>query len=179
MDKNVEILSNIVSFLVVAIIFLIAIAIIFRVTLKKYNVKSNKLKFYGLFLEMDNSSIVAFSSISLNYIFLIWCTTTFTSLNYIYILMTFTFVLIADICVKKYKEIPRDILFSLINCLCIYVVSLIYNYLVNEYTSIFLLIILGLVMLFVFLYYTYITFKWLNEVATRNKLLKNKKYDKI
>ena len=93
--------------------------------------------------------------------------------------MTFTFVLIANICVKKYKEIPRDILFSLINCLCIYVVSLIYNYLVNEYTSIFLLIILGLVMLFVFLYYTYITFKWLNEVATRNKLLKNKKYDKI
>ena len=61
-DGNVDIiLSNIVSFLVVAIIILIAIAIIFRVTLKKYNVKSNKLKFYGLFLEMDNSSIVAFS----------------------------------------------------------------------------------------------------------------------
>ena len=70
-------------------------------------------------------------------------------------------------------------MFCVINCLCIYVVSLIYNYLVNEYTSIFLLIILGLLMLFVFLYYTYITFKLLNEIATRNKLLKNKKYDKI
>lgn len=179
MDKNVEILSNIVSFLVVAIIFLTAIAIIFALTLKKYNVKSNKLKFYGLFLEMDNASIIAFSSISLNYIFLIWCTTTFSSLNYIYVLMTFIFILVSDLSIKKYKELPRDMLFCVINCLCIYVVSLIYNYLVNEYTSIFLLIILGLLMLFVFLYYTYITFKLLNEVATRNKLLKNKKYDKI
>ena len=179
MDKNVEILSNIISFLVVAIIFLTAIVIIFALTLKKYNVKSNKLKFYGLFLEMDNPSIIAFSAISLNYIFLIWCTTTFSSLNYIYVLMTFAFVLVADFSIKKFKEIPRDMLFCLINCLCIYVVSLIYNYLVNEYTSIFLLIILGLLMLFVFLYYTYITFKLLNEIATRNKLLKNKKYDKI
>ena len=85
MDNNVEILSNIVSFLVVAIIFLLAIAIIFAFALKKYNVKSNKLKFYGLFLEMDNPSIIAFSAVSLNYIFLIWCTTTFSGLNYIYI----------------------------------------------------------------------------------------------
>lgn len=179
MDNNVEILSNIVSFLVVAIIFLLAIAIIFAFALKKYNVKSNKLKFYGLFLEMDNPSIIAFSAVSLNYIFLIWCTTTFSGLNYIYILITFIFILVADLSIKKFKDIPRDAMFCVINCLCIYVVSLIYNYLVNEYTSIFLLIILGLLMLFVFLYYTYITFKLLNEIATRNKLLKNKKYDKI
>ncbi len=179
MDKNVEILSNIVSFLVVAIIFLVALAIIFRITLKKYNVKSNKLKFYGLFLEMDNASIISFSAVSLNYIFLIWCTTTFSGLNLIYVLITLTFMLIGDLFIEKYKEIPRDLLYTAINCLCIYVVSLIYNYLVNEYTSIFLLIILGLVMLFVFLYYTYITFKLLNEIAIRNKLLKNKKYDKI
>ena len=178
MDKNVEILSNIISFLVVAIVFLIAIALIFRLTLKHYNVKSNKLKFYGLFLEMDNASIISFSSVSLNYIFLIWCTTTFSGLNYIYVLITMV-IFIGDISIKKFKEIPRDLLFTAINCLCIYVVSLIYNYLVNEYTSIFLLIILGLLMLFVFLYYTYITFKLLNEIATRNKLLKNKKYDKI
>ena len=179
MDKSVEILSNIVSFLVVAIIFLMAIAIIFRLTLKHYNVKSNKLKFYGLFLEMDNSSIIAFSAVSLNYIFLIWCTTTFSGLNYIYILITVSFILISDLCIKKYKYIPRDLLYTVINCLCVYVVSLIYNYLINEYTSIFLLIILGLLMLFVFLFYTYITFKLLNEIAVRNKLLKNKKYDKV
>lgn len=179
MDKNVEILSNIVLFFVVAIIFLVVIAVIFRITLKKYNVNSNKLKFYGLFLEMDNVSIISFSAVSLNYIFLIWCTTTFTGLNYVYVLITLAFVLVADLCIKKYRQIPRDLVFTFINCLCVYVISLIYNYLVNDYTSIFLLIILGLLMLFVFLYYTYITFKWLNEIATRNKLLKNKKYDKI
>lgn len=179
MDKNVEILSNIVSFLVVAIIFLLAIAIIFRLTLKHYNVNSNKLKFYGLFLEMNNASIISFSAISLNYIFLIWCTTTFSGLNYIYVIITLSFVLIGDLFIKKYKEIPRDIVYTVISLACIYVISLIYNYLINEYTSVFLLIILGLLMLFAFLYYTYITFKLLNEIAVRNKLLKNKKYDKV
>ena len=179
MDKNIDILSNIILFGIVALIFLIVIAIIFRITLKKYNVKSNKLKFYGLFLEMDNRSIIAFSAITLNYIFLIWCTTTFTGLNYIYVLITVVFMLISDIITKNYQKIPRNLLFTAINCLCIYVINIIYNYLVNEYTSLFLLIILGLLMLFVFLYYTYTAFKLLNEVAMKNKLFKNKNYNKV
>ena len=80
---------------------------------------------------------------------------------------------------KNYNKMPRNILFTIINCLCIYVINIIYNYLVNEYTSLFLLIILGMLMLVVFLYYTYTAFKLLNEVAVKNKLLKNKKYDKV
>lgn len=179
MDKNIDILGNIVNFLLVALIFLGVLGVTFKISLKNYNVKTSKIKFYGLFLGMDNRSILAFSLVTLNYIFLIWCTATFTGINYIYIFITVLFMMLADIIMKDYKRIPIDLLFSVINILCIYVTSLLYNYLTNKYTSIFLLIILGLVIVFVFLYFTYITFKMLNNIVLKQENLQRKDYKKL
>lgn len=174
-----EILGNIFNFLLVALIFLVILAVTFRITLKNYNVKTSKLRFYGLFLGMDNKSVLAFSAITLNYIFLIWCTATFSGMNIVYVAITTFSILFADILVKDFKRIPIDLLYTTINCLCIYVISLIYNYLVNEYTTIFLLILLGLVIIFVFLYFTYITFKLLNNIVLKQENLRKKDYKKI
>ena len=179
MDKNIDILGNIINFLIVALIFLGVLGLTFKITLKNYNVKTSRIKFYGLFLGMDNRSILAFSLVTLNYIFLIWCTATFTGINYIYIFITVLFMMLADIIMKDYKRIPIDLLFSVINILCIYVTSLLYNYLTNKYTSIFLLIILGLVIVFVFLYFTYITFKMLNNIVLKQENLQRKDYKKL
>ena len=178
MDAN-EILGNIINFLFVALIFLGVLAVTFKITLKNYNVKTSKLKFYGLFLGMDNRSVLAFSAITLNYIFLIWCTATFTGINVVYVAITTFFVLLSDILIKDYNRIHIDLLFTAINCLCIFVISLLYNYLVNEYTTIFLLIILGLVIIFVFLYFTYITFKLLNNIVLKQENLQKKNYKKL
>ena len=178
MDTGV-ILGNIVDFLIVALIFLVVLWITFKITLKKYNVRTSKLKFYGLFLGMDNKSVLAFSCITLNYIFLIWCTATFSGMNVIYAFITFFFVTFADILVKDFNRLHFDLLFSVINCVCIYVTSLLYNYLIDEYTSIFLLIILGLVIIFVFLYFTYITFKLLNNIVLKQENLQKKNYKRL
>ena len=173
------VLGNVVDFLFVALIFLGVLAITFKITLKNYNVKTSKLKFYGLFLGMDNKSVLAFSCITLNYIFLIWCTATFSGMNIIYGLITFFFIILADILIKDFRRIPIDLLFTIINCLCIFIISLIYNYMINEYTTIFLLIVLGLVIIFVFLYFTYITFKLLNNIVLKQENLQKKNYKKI
>lgn len=179
MDKNIDILGNIVNFLLVALIFLGVLAITFKITLKNYNVKTSKIKFYGLFLGMNNRSILAFSFITLNYIFMIWATATFSGINLIYIFIMVFFMIGADIIMKMYKRIPVDLLFCIINVMCIYVSSKIYGYLTNEYTTIFLLIILGLVIIFIFLYFTYITFKLLNNIVISQENLKKKNYKKL
>ncbi len=173
------IFGNIIDFLLVALIFLGVLWVTFKITLKNYNVKSSKIKFYGLFLGMNNSSILAFSCVTLNYIFLIWCTATFSGINIVYIAITTVLMLLADILIKDYKRIPIDILFIIINTLCIFVASLIHDYLAEEYTSIFLLIILGLVIVFVFLYFTYITFKLLNNIVLKQENLRRKKYKNL
>ena len=105
MEKNLPILGNIVNYLVVAIIFLIVLWVTFKITLKNYNVKTSKIKFYGLFLGMNNRSILAFSMITLNYIFLIWCVATFGGLNIYYVFITVVFMIGADIVIKDYKFI--------------------------------------------------------------------------
>ena len=179
MNEDLDILGNIVNFLVVSIIFLIVLAGIFKVTLKNYDIHSNKVKFYGLFLGMDNRGILSFSMITLNYIFLVWCVATFSGLNIYYVFITVFFMVCADIMVKDYNRILIDLGFSLINMLCIVVTSMLYDYLTTTYNSVFLLIILGLVMLFVFLYFTYITFKLLNNIVLKQENLKKKNYKKI
>ncbi len=179
MDISIDILGNMVNFLLVAIIFLAVLAITFKITLKNYNVKSSKIKFYGLFLGMDNRSILAFSLITLNYIFLIWCTATFSGINIVYFAVMVIFMVGSSVALKDYKRIPIDMLFCMINALSIYVTSMIYDYLTNQYTTVFLLIILGLVIIFIFLYFTYITFKYLNNIVLKQENLQKKNYKKL
>lgn len=179
MEKDLPILGNIVNFLVVAIIFLIVLAITFKITLKNYNVKTSKIKFYGLFLGMDNRGILAFSMITLNYIFLIWCVATFSGLNIYYVFITLLFMIGADIVIKDYNRITIDLIYSMINMLAIFVTSRLYDYLVNTYTTVYLLVLLGFVTIFVFLYFTYITFKLLNNVVLKEENLKKKDYKKL
>ena len=179
MNQDLSILGNIVNFLVVGIVFIIVLAITFRISLKKYNVKTSKIRFYGLFLGMDNRGVLAFSLVTLNYIFLIWCTATFTGLNIYYVFITVLFMLLADVAIKDYSRIPVDLVYSMINMACIFVTSMLYDYLTNKYTTIFLLIILGLVILFVFLYFTYMTFKLLNNIVIKEENLKKKNYKKL
>ena len=179
MGKGLDILGNIVNFMLVALIFLAVLGITFKMTLKNFNVKNNKIKFYGLFLGMNNRSILAFSMVTLNYIFLIWCTATFGGFNVYYASIMVFFMVMSDIVIKDYSRIPVDLLFSGINILCVFVTGLLYNYLTTKYTSILLLIVLGLVTIFVFLYFTYITFKLLNNIVLKQESLSKKNYKKL
>lgn len=180
MDNNsIDIIGDVVNFLLVAIIFIVILAITFKITLKNYDIKTSKIKFYGLFLGMDNKSTLAFGMITLNYIFLIWCVATFSKLNIYYIFITVFLMIMADIIIKDYNRIFTDLVFSMINILCIFVVSMLYDYLVNTYRTFYLLIILGLVVIFVFLYFTYMTFKLLNNIVIKEDNLKKIDYKKL
>ena len=179
MEKYLDILGNIANFFLVAVIFLVVLYITFRITLRNYNVKTSKIKFYGLFLGMDNRSILAFSMITLNYIFLIWCTATFSGLNIYYVFITVLFMLLADIVIKNYDQIVIDLLYSMANMACIFVTSLLYDYLINKYKSILLLIVLGLLCILVFLYFTYMTFRLLNNIVIKEENLAKKNYKKL
>ena len=179
MEKYLPVLGNIVTFLAVAIICLIVLAITFKITLKNYNVKTSKIKFYGLFLGMKNGDILAVSMITLNFIFLVWCVASFSGLNIYYVFITVVLLIGADIAIKDYNRIPIDLLYSMLNIGSIFVTSMLNDYLVNTNSSVYLLIILGLVTIFVFLYFTYMTFKLLNNVVVKEENLAKKNYKKL
>ena len=105
MEKYMNIIYGISNFAMVGIIFLVVLVVFTKLTLKKYQVNSSKIKFYGLFLGMDNRSVLAFSLVSVAYIFLVWCIATFQEMNFIYFVIVLILVLLSDILTKNYEKI--------------------------------------------------------------------------
>lgn len=177
MPDYYNVLLELTNFLIVGVIFLVMLAISFTILLKKFKVDRNRIKFYGLFLEMDNKSIISFATISLNYLFLTWCITTF-QMNIYYIVFSSILMLIGDLLILNYPKGLLNLLNNLVICLIILAISLLYNYLVFETFNVLVVILLILLILFVFVYLTFIMFKTLNGVVIKHKFLRRKKYEK-
>lgn len=176
---NVDVLSNIIVFSLVAIIFILALFVYFKITLKNYDASDEKkVKFYGLFLGLDNKSIIAFSMITINFIYIAWLIVSFIDFNYIYAIISYVLVILSNILTKQYSKIFLNTLFNSGNILFCFLTNYVYNYFIED-NSIYLLIILALLIIFIFLYLLYITFKWLNEIIVCNKYLVKRKYKKL
>lgn len=175
MDKYVDIFSNLMLFLMVAVIFLVALAIFMVLFLKKFKVDEKKIKLYGLFLNMDNKSLISFSALSLNYLFLVWCMASFNDINVVYVFFTYLLVFISDIVRMNYPKGFINLILAGVNCLFIHIVAVIHDYLVEQYQNPILIIILVLSLIFIFMYYTYNLFRSLNDVVLQNKYLRNRK----
>lgn len=173
---NGDIQNELFYFLGAALIFLIVIAIVFRIFCKKFKFDNKNLEMYGLLLNLNNSSLISISAMTIYYLFIVFCTISFRAMNLVYIAVVLILVLISESVIDNFKGLPLSIGLALINCGAIHVVYLIYTHITQEEFSYLLLIILVLVILFIFLYDTYNLFRNLNNVVIKNKYLKNKKY---
>ena len=173
---NGDIQNELYYFLGAAILFIIAIAIIFKIFCKNFKFNNKNVELYGLLLNLNNSSLISISAMTIYYLFVVFCTISFHGMNIIYLSIILILVLISEAVIDNFKGLPLSILLALINCGAIHIVYLLYDYITKEKFSYLLLIILCLVILFVFLYDTYSLFRNINNIVLKNKYLKNKKY---
>ena len=174
---NVEsVISELIYFFVVALVFLIVVAIVFRLFCKKFKFNSKNVELYGLMLNLNTTSLISMASLTINYLFLVWCTISFRGINVIYVAIILILVLISDAVIDNFKGLIKSVPLAIVNCVAIEVVYLLYDYVIHDSFSYLLLITLFLVILFVFLYYTYNLFRGINNIVIKNKYLKNKKY---
>ncbi|MBR3161915.1 MAG: hypothetical protein IKF19_04215 [Bacilli bacterium] len=173
---NNQIMGNLLNFFAVAIVFLLILFIFFNLYSKKFKITDKNASIYGLFLDLDTRSLIAIASLTINYLFLVWCSFSFTDLNIIYVAIIILLVMISDIVLEDFNKLFLDVGLSLINCGAIKIIYIIFNYIHKEAFSYILLLTLFLLILFVFLYYTYNLFRQLNNIVINNKYLKKKKY---
>jgi len=173
--ENTKVIYTLISFLIVGIIFMIGLAITFKLLLKKYSVDNSKIKFYGLFLGMNNKQILSFSMITLNYLFLVYCLLTFSELNIIYIIFSSILVIMSDILIKNYPKGLINILYATISLLSIFINNLLYNF-IGEQESIIIVICIIFIIILSILFYSYVLFKSLNNVIVKDKFIKEEKY---
>ena len=81
--KVEEIFSELIIFFVVAILFLLGVAIIFKIFCKNFKFNSKNVELYGLLLNLNTTSLISMASITINYLFLVWCTISFKGINII------------------------------------------------------------------------------------------------
>lgn len=174
--KSEVIITDLIFFFVVAIIFLTVIAISFRIFCKHFKFNDTNVEIYGLLLNLNTPSLISIATTTINYLFLVWWMISFNGVNIIYIAITLVLVLISDAVIDNFNGLPLSMLLAGVNCLGIHIVYLIYEYVTKETLSYLLIIVLALVIIFIFLYFTYNLFKQINNIVIKNKYLKNKKY---
>lgn len=174
MEHN-EIIYTLISFLIVGLIFMTTLAITFKILLKKYSVDNSKIKFYGLFLGMNNKQILSFSMITLNYMFLVYCLVSFANFNIIYAIFSFILIILSDILIKNYPKGFLNILYNIISLLTIFINSILYNFIQEQNSTIIVVCIVFEIILSI-LFYSYVLFKSLNNVIVKNKFIKEEKY---
>lgn len=175
--KQELIISELITFFVVSIFILTTITIIFAIFCKKFKFNSKNVELYGLLLNLNTTSLISMATLTINYLFLVWCTISFKGLNVIYVAIILILVLISDAVIDNFKGLIKSIPLALINCGAIQIIYLLYEYVTTESFSYLLVITLALVILFVFLYHTYNFFRGINNIVVKNKYLKNKKYN--
>ena len=173
---NGDIKNELYYFLATAILFIIVIAIIFRIFCKNFKFNNKNLEFYGLLLNLNTPALISISAMTIYYLFIVFCTISFHGINIIYIAITLILVLISEVVIDNFKDLPISILLAIINCGAIHIVYLLYDYITQEQFSYLLLIILFLIISFIFLYDTYNLLRNINNVVIKNKYLKKKKY---
>lgn len=174
--NNQLIQSELINFFSVAIIFIIAIAVIFSIFCKKFKFNDKNIELYGLLLNLNTQALISIAALTINYLFLIWCTISFHGLNIIYIAIILVLVLLSEAIIDNFNGLPLSIALALINCGGIQIIYLLYQYITEETFSYLLLIVLLLVIIFVFLYNTYNLFRGINNIVVKHKYLKKKKY---
>lgn len=173
--EQTEIIKTLINFFLVGIIFLIVMAVTFKILLKKYSVDNAKIKFYGLFLGMNNKQILSFSMISLNYLFLVYNLISFNNINTIIIFISSILVILSDIILKNYPKGLLNILYEIISLLSIYITNILYNYVLEQNSPIILVCLVFVIILSV-LFYSFTLFKTLNNVIIKDKHIKEEKY---
>ena len=164
-------MNDIFYFAFAALIVVIAIYIILKVLIKKFNPEKSQVRIYGILQGTSTCEIISISSAIISYVFMIYLMVSFVDVTIDIVIIVTFLSLLGDILIKN-KKILINLFLTLISLAGIKIIYLIHDYLSAEYMSVWMLLLLVFVMLFVFLYLSYTLLKNLNSVVIANKYIR-------
>ncbi len=164
-------MNDIFYFAFAALIVVIAIYIILKVLIKKFNPEKSQVRIYGILQGISTFEIISISSAIISYVFMIYLMVSFVDVTIDIVIIVTFLSLLSDILIKN-KKILINLFLTLISLAGIKIIYLIHDYLSAEYMSVWMLLLLVFVMLFVFLYLSYTLLKNLNSVVIANKYIR-------
>jgi hypothetical protein len=172
------VLFNILSlfdFILLLCIVLIAMGLVLRHIIKRFNINEYKIKLYGIFMNLGDLSILAICSSIIRYIFILWCVIGCSNFNIIHLIFLITISLITNLCVFNLLGFIFDMFSSLILYFSFIICSLLLGYLNDVRFEWYVLTIAVLLIIFIFIYATYFLLKTVNDIVSKNKYIRRKK----
>lgn len=160
MSQYLPIIVSLSLFTVVSIIFLIILNITLKIFLKRFNEKN--LRIYGMFFNMRKKTIISFSLTTLTYLMLVWLLIDM-KLNYIYIASILCMTIISNLIADDFPYGFLNIL-NIISCIASLAFLSFFNGLIVEDPTTTLYIIKWIIIVFLFMYFSYITLISLNHL---------------
>lgn len=164
-------MENVLYFAFVGLIVLITLYVILKILIKKFNPKESKVNIYGILQGMKNTEIISLSCSIVSYIFLLYVMVSFIDLDILIVILTLVLTLLSGLLIKNRKTII-NLLLDLISLGGIKLVYLIHDYLINEYYSVWMLLLLVFLMIFLLLYLSYTLLKNMKYVVLKNKYVR-------
>ena len=164
-------MENVFYFAFVGLIVVISLSLILKILIKKFDPEQSKVRLYGILKGMTNKEIISISSSIINYIFVLYLMISFIDLD-IYIVIIVSFLTLLSGILIKNKKVFINLLLNLVSLGGLKVVYLIHDYIINDYMSIWMLLLLVFVMIFLFLYLSYTLLKYLKSVIISNKYIR-------
>lgn len=164
-------MENVFYFAFVGLIVVISLSLILKILIKKFDPEQSKVRLYGILKGMTNKEIISISSSIINYIFVLYLMISFIDLD-IYIVIIVSFLTLLSGILIKNKKVFINLLLNLVSLGGLKVVYLIHDYIINDYMSIWMLLLLVFVMIFLFLYLSYTLLKDLKSVIISNKYIR-------
>lgn len=166
MDKYQTVLLSLSSFVIVSILFLIILNITLNIIIKKFDIE--KIRIYGMFLNMNKNTIISFSLTTLTYIMFIWILIDL-HVNYVFVASIISMSVLANLLADDF---PYGFLNLLNTISCIIAICFIeyINKLIIEDSTMLMIIVKWFVILFLFLYLTYVTLINLNRLLEIEKI---------
>ncbi len=164
-------MENVFYFAFAGLIVVISLSLILKILIKKFDPEQSKVRLYGILKGMTNKEIISISSSIINYIFVLYLMISFIDLD-IYIVIIVSFLTLLSGILIKNKKVFINLLLNLVSLGGLKVVYLIHDYIINDYMSIWMLLLLVFVMIFLFLYLSYTLLKDLKSVIISNKYIR-------
>lgn len=164
-------MENILYLAFVGLIVLITLYVILKILIKKFNPQESKVNIYGILQGMKNTEIISLSCSIVSYIFLLYMMVSFINIDLYIIIITLLLTLVSGLLIKNRKTMI-NLLLDLISLGGIKLVYLIHDYLINEYYSVWMLLLLVFLMIFLLLYLSYTLLKNMKYVVLKNKYVR-------
>ncbi len=164
-------MENVFYFAFAGLIVVISLSLILKILIKKFDPEQSKVRLYGILKGMTNKEIISISSSIINYIFVLYLMISFIDLD-IYIVIIVSFLTLLSGILIKNKKVFINLLLNLVSLGGLKVVYLIHDYIINDYMSIWMLLLLVFVMIFLSLYLSYTLLKDLKSVIISNKYIR-------